>query len=239
MLIVAIGAPRPSCSFSPRRCPAPWRPDTRARPSSRWASPATKRAGGGESVNVHLPAHWCGQRALTCGRIKTNPRGWSPVLFGCRECTKRAPATIVPGSHSSSPGTWPDRQPTAFPGRFPQAVRIIIAQSKASRTGDHRTSFAPETIATGRNKRDRTRQIFTKINARDSCPAAHNGLVGGSSPPGPTIFNAFRARTLLDRSRMFAFSSRISLVNRWPTWEAHLVRDEGVAGSNPATPTST
>jgi hypothetical protein len=93
MLIVAIGAPRPSCSFSPRRCPAPWRPDTRARPSSRWASPATKRAGGGESVNVHLPAHWCGQRALTCGRIKTNPRGWSPVSFGCRECTKRAPAT--------------------------------------------------------------------------------------------------------------------------------------------------
>src|SRR5262245_58728517 len=70
-------------------------------------------------------------------------------------------------------------------------------------------------------------------------PTAHNGLVGGSSPPGPTIFNAFWARTLFDRSRMFAFSSRISLANRWSKhWEAHLVRDEGVAGSNPATPTN-
>ena len=28
-------------------------------------------------------------------------------------------------------------------------------------------------------------------------PTAHNGLVGGSNPPGPTIFNAFRVRTLL------------------------------------------
>src|SRR5215472_13417237 len=68
-------------------------------------------------------------------------------------------------------------------------------------------------------------------------PTAHNGLVGGSNPPGPTIFNALRVRTLFDRSRMFAFSSRISLVNRWSKLEAHLVRDEGVAGSNPATPT--
>src|SRR5262249_25611200 len=47
-------------------------------------------------------------------------------------------------------------------------------------------------------------------------PTAHNGLVGGSNPPGPTIFNAFQGRTLFDRSRMFAFSSRISLVNHWP-----------------------
>ena len=69
-------------------------------------------------------------------------------------------------------------------------------------------------------------------------PTAHNGLVGGSNPPGPTVFNAFRVRTLFDRSRMFAFSSRISLVNRWSNWEAWLVRDEGVAGSNPATPTN-
>src|SRR5712672_2132664 len=33
---------------------------------------------------------------------------------------------------------------------------------------------------------DRTRQIFRKINTNNSCPAAHNDLVGGSSPPGPT-----------------------------------------------------
>jgi hypothetical protein len=56
----------------------------------------------------------------------------------------------------------------------------------AKASGDHRTSFAPETIATRRNKHDRTRQILRKINASDSCPVAHNGLVGGSSPPGPT-----------------------------------------------------
>ena len=47
-------------------------------------------------VKVHLPAAWRRQRALTRGRTKTNPRGWSPVSFGCRECTKRAPATIFP-----------------------------------------------------------------------------------------------------------------------------------------------
>src|SRR6516165_4409267 len=69
-------------------------------------------------------------------------------------------------------------------------------------------------------------------------PTAHNGLVGGSNPPGPTIFNAFHVRIRFERSRMFAFSSRISLVNRWSNGEAHLVRDEGVAGSNPATPTN-
>jgi hypothetical protein len=28
-------------------------------------------------------------------------------------------------------------------------------------------------------------------------PTAHNGLVGGSNPPGPTNFNAFRVPTLL------------------------------------------
>src|SRR5262249_42931082 len=58
-------------------------------------------------------------------------------------------------------------------------------------------------------------------------PTAHNGLVGGSNPPGPTIFNAFHVRIRFDRSRMFLFSSRISLVNRWSNWKAHLVRARG------------
>src|SRR5262249_54880841 len=49
-------------------------------------------------VKVHLPAARRRQRTLTRGSTKTNPRGWSPVSFGCRECTKRAPATTVPGS---------------------------------------------------------------------------------------------------------------------------------------------
>src|SRR5262249_55871411 len=51
-------------------------------------------------------------------------------------------------------------------------------------------------------------------------PTAHNGLVGGSSPPGPTLFNDLSGALVFDRSRMFAFSSRISLVNRWSNWEA-------------------
>jgi hypothetical protein len=42
-------------------------------------------------------------------------------------------------------------------------------------------------------------------------PAAHNGLVAGSSPAGPTIFVFFRPVLV----RMFMFDSLISLANRW------------------------
>ena len=48
-------------------------------------------------------------------------------------------------------------------------------------SSDRRISFAPETTVTRGNKHDRTDQIFRKINASNSCPAAHNGLVGGSN----------------------------------------------------------
>ena len=48
-------------------------------------------------------------------------------------------------------------------------------------SGDHGTSFAPETIAVRGNKHDRKRQMFRTIDASASCPAAHNGLVGGSN----------------------------------------------------------
>src|SRR5262249_38654569 len=58
-------------------------------------------------------------------------------------------------------------------------------------------------------------------------PTAHNGLVGGSNPPGPTIFNDFNVRIRFERSGMLVFSSRISLVNRWSNWEAPLVRGGG------------
>ena len=51
----------------------------------------------------------------------------------------------------------------------------------------------------------------SKINKADRYSAAHNGLVGGSSPPGPTKFRCFRVAC----TRMFAFDSRQSLVNRW------------------------
>jgi hypothetical protein len=60
-------------------------------------------------------------------------------------------------------------------GRFPQAQA----------NGDHRTSFAPEMIATRRNKHDRTCRIVRKINAGDLCPPAHNGLVEVRVLPGP------------------------------------------------------
>jgi hypothetical protein len=122
-------------------------------------------------VNVHLPMG--PQRTLTRGRIRTNPRGWSPVSFGCRECSKRAPATIVPGSLASAARGAAGSPANCISGRFPQPVRINRRRRPGS--ADHRTSFAPETIATRRNKHDRTRQISMKINASNSYPAAHNG----------------------------------------------------------------
>lgn len=50
----------------------------------------------------------------------------------------------------------------------------------------YRTSFAPETIAINCDEHDPTGRKQRKINGTDLCAAAHNGLVGGSSPPGPT-----------------------------------------------------
>ncbi|WP_156434195.1 hypothetical protein [Bradyrhizobium retamae] len=45
-----------------------------------------------------------------------------------------------------------------------------------------RTSFAPETIQPKRNERDRIETKNSNINEADRYPAAHNGLVAGSSP---------------------------------------------------------
>lgn len=54
----------------------------------------------------------------------------------------------------------------------------------------YRTSFAPETIATGRNERGQTRRKCREINGSKLCPAAHNGLVTGSSPADLPAFAA-------------------------------------------------
>jgi hypothetical protein len=77
----------------------------------------------------------------------------------------------------------PSDQPPAFSGRFPATDPRHHHAIEGFAQQRSRTSFAPETIATRRNEHDRTRQIFRKINTSNSCPAAHNGLVGGSSPP--------------------------------------------------------
>jgi hypothetical protein len=50
----------------------------------------------------------------------------------------------------------------------------------------YRTSFAPERTSTNRNKRDRNKLKYIKINEAGRYSAAHNGLVAGSSPAGPT-----------------------------------------------------
>jgi hypothetical protein len=123
------------------------------------------------------------------------------------------PATIVPGSP-------PDRRgvvgpPSQLhlrppPSTGPHHHHAIEGFAKAS--GDHRTSFAPETFATRRNKHNRTRPIFRKINASGSCPAAHNGLVGGSSPPGPTILHFRFASSRWPVSTSFAIGSRAKLM---------------------------
>src|SRR5262249_29786476 len=85
------------------------------------------------------------------------------------------------------PRASPNRQRTAFPAASHDPSAAAITQSCPAQTrGDHRTSSAPETLETKCNKHGRARRISRKINASDTFPAAHNGLVGGSNPPGPT-----------------------------------------------------
>jgi hypothetical protein len=62
-------------------------------------------------------------------------------------------------------------------------------------------------------------------------PAAHNGLVGGSNPSGPTIlFN-------LPYCNIVMLKLCRTRVGEWRRLVAHLVWDQGVAGSNPVSPT--
>ncbi|MGY4253052.1 hypothetical protein ACVI1L_000120 [Bradyrhizobium sp. USDA 4516] len=49
-----------------------------------------------------------------------------------------------------------------------------------------RTGFAPITTRTKGGERGRIRRKGRKLNSGDDCPTAHNGLVAGSSPAGPT-----------------------------------------------------
>ena len=142
-------------------------------------------------VNVRLPM----------GSTDFNPRKNKDkserlvTCLGCRECSKRAPATIISGSLASVA-----RGVAGSPANqhFPAASPIRPHQSKAcAGSADHRPSFAPETIATRRNKHDRTRQISMKINASNSHPAAHNGLVGGWNPPGPATQSDANRRFLV------------------------------------------
>ena len=49
-----------------------------------------------------------------------------------------------------------------------------------------RTGFAPETTSTKRNKRDQGKRKHSEINKANRFTAAHNGLVAGSGPAGPT-----------------------------------------------------
>jgi hypothetical protein len=80
------------------------------------------------------------------------------------------PASIVPGSHPSIARGVAGLLTTPFPTASCNPFPHHITQSKASRSGDHRTSFAPETIAQRRDKHDQTRRIFRKINASNSWP---------------------------------------------------------------------
>jgi hypothetical protein len=91
----------------------------------------------------------------------------SDFVRACSLAELRAKGRIVlHGRHSSRQGHCRPAPANCISGRFPQPICITITQSKASRPGGHRTSFAPETIATRRNKRDRKRQIF-KENQRE------------------------------------------------------------------------
>jgi hypothetical protein len=71
--------------------------------------------------------------------------------------------------------------------------------------------------------------------------AAHNRLVGGSSPPGPTIKLQRVSRLTRPPFSIHEIQNGNDYGNILQSWAeplTSLVRDEGVAGSNPATPTS-
>jgi hypothetical protein len=69
----------------------------------------------------------------------------------------------------------------------------MLVISKDQMSVDHefkkrfRTSFAPETTVIRCTERDQTGRKCRKINEAELYPPAHNGLVAGSSPAGPTI----------------------------------------------------
>lgn len=63
---------------------------------------------------------------------------------------------------------------------------IKASQHSRPTQTSYRTSFAPETTSPKINERDRTERKHSEINEADRYPVAHNGLVAGSSPAGPT-----------------------------------------------------
>jgi len=80
-----------------------------------------------------------------------------------------------------------------------------VGKDRAERT--HRTSFAPETTYSKRDERDQIRTKHRKINETDLFPPAHNGLVAGSSPAGPTtlmIRQRSQASVVVHQSNVFA-----------------------------------
>jgi hypothetical protein len=93
-------------------------------------------------------------------------------------------------------------QPTAFP---------VASRSPSASPSRNRKLRAPAVTAPvlhqKRSQRDATNAIESakssrKINASDTCPAAHNGLVAGSSPAGPTNVAPCLLGILLDLRTM-------------------------------------
>src|SRR5215510_9057165 len=108
------------------------------------------------------------QLALRRGRTKKNASGQSSVSMGCRDCTKRAPATIVPGSHPSGAKGVARPPANCISGRFPQPVHITIRQSKASR---RQAAITAPVSHQKRSQQDATNTIERVKSSGKSTPA--------------------------------------------------------------------
>jgi hypothetical protein len=184
----------------PARTAAAWSPPSSPPPSRR----TTRRSARAVAQ---------GRRSITPeatearGLLEDELSGGTPIQTGLHQSARarqrrdqaphRGGRYLPQRGRSGGPEASPDRQPTAFPAasRNPSASPSRNRRLRA-RSADHRTSFAPETIVTRRNKHDRTHHISGKINASNSCPAAHNGLVGSSSPPEPSTHSSANRRSL-------------------------------------------
>jgi hypothetical protein len=154
--------------------------------------------------------------ALACPLMVASPRtencidGYADLRLCARLQSRRAEG------QGSDRAAWP---PFVPPGALPaRPSQLHFRSLPAAHLHHHHAieSFASAVttpvLHQKRSQRDATNAIESakssrKINASDTCPAAHNGLVAGSSPAGPTNVAPCLLGILLDLRTM---SDRLS-----------------------------
>ena len=142
--------------------------------------------------------------------------------FGNRKSIVPSPATTdfcdtAEGDREGSPFTFQSHRVIAAP-RFE-----LIVRSRISRTVITCFPITAPVSHQKRPQRDATNaldfsQMCRKINGSDLYSAAHNGLVGGSSPPGPTTsaFAAVRLRLLPSKKPLIYHYKKSDDIRRHP-----------------------